>query len=56
MTLKRSGINIERPSLSERFKQHTLEKEEQQTNNSIRERKDTPMEWVNYKRRSQVES
>ena len=56
MTHKRSGINIERTTLIKRLKQQTLEREEQQTNNSIREINNTLTEWDYYKRRSQLES
>ena len=55
-THKRSGINIQRTTLLGRLKQHTLEKEGQQTNNSIRELNYTLTEWVNNKRISQLES
>ena len=55
MTHKRSGIKIDRTTLLEGLKQHTLEREERQTNDSIREINNTPTEWDNYKRRSQLE-
>ena len=44
-THKRSGIDIERTTLLERLKQHTLEWEGQETNNSISELKYTLTEW-----------
>ena len=49
-------MSIERTTLLERLKQHTFEREEEQTNNSIRKINNTIMEWDNYKRRYQLES
>ena len=47
-----SGIDIERTTLLERLKQHTLEWEGQQMNTSIRELNYTLMEWVNKNEKS----
>ena len=44
---KRSGINIEHTTLHERLKHHTLERGEQQRNNSIREFNNTLTKWDN---------
>ena len=49
-------MDIERTTLLERLKQHTLEWEGQQTNTYIRELNYMLTEWVNYKRRNQLES
>ena len=46
MTHKTSRINIERPSLPERLKQHTLDREGQQMKNSIRDINNTPMDGI----------
>ena len=55
-THKSSGINIEQITILEGLKQHTLVRKGQQTNYSIRELNYTLTEWVNYKRRIQLES